>query len=42
MKTKNFYIFSNIEEDMKKINNNLDGEKISELLINIFLKKNGI
>ena len=42
MKTKNFYIFSNIEEDMKKISNNLDGEKISELLINIFLKKNGI
>ena len=41
-KTKNFYIFSNIEEDMKKISNNLDGEKISELLINIFLKKNGI
>ena len=42
LKSKNIFLLSNEIDEMKKINNNLNGEKISEILINIFFKKNGI
>jgi len=42
LKTRNIFMKPSIEDEMKKINNNLDGEKISDILINIFFKKNGI
>ena len=42
LKIKNIFMKLSIEDEMKKINNNLGGEKISEILINIFFKKNGI